>query len=215
MNFTKFKEKFRELPFISARSVVTAAAGDRQIMRNQLTRWGKNGLIIQLKRGVYMLNKNDQKLHPSRFFLANQLLWPSYVSLESALGYYGLIPEAVADVTSVTTKKTSRFNNPIGRFVYQRVKPDAFRGYRSYKDEAGLDCLIAEPEKAVADFLYLNVRRYSKPRPKTFLGSRTGFRTPSALVSARFFRSCGFLKTAVSMRLPANSASSSRKRKHD
>ena len=133
MNFTQFKEKFRELPFISVRSVVTAAAGDRQIMRNQLSRWEKKGLIIQLKRGVYMLNKNDQKLHPSRFFLANQLLWPSYVSLESALGYYGLIPEAVADVTSVTTKKTSRFNNPIGRFVYQHVTPDAFRGYRSYK----------------------------------------------------------------------------------
>ncbi len=71
-------------------------------MRNQLTRWGKNGLIIQLKRGVYMLNKNDQKLHPSRFYLANQLLWPSYVSLESALGYYGLIPEAVADVVTPT-----------------------------------------------------------------------------------------------------------------
>ena len=168
MNFTEFKEKFRELPFISARSVVTAAAGDRQIMRNQLTRWGKNGLIIQLKRGVYMLNKNDQKLHPSRFFLANQLLWPSYVSLESALGYYGLIPEAVADVTSVTTKKTSRFNNPIGRFVYQRVKPDAFRGYRSYKDEAGLDCLIAEPEKAVADFLYLNGRRFKTKAKDVF-----------------------------------------------
>ena len=168
MNFTKFKEKFGELPFISARSVVTAAAGDRQIMRNQLTRWRKNGHIIQLKRGVYLLNKNDQKLHPSRFFLANQLLWPSYVSLESALGYYGLIPEAVADVTSVTTQKTSRFNNPIGRFVYQHVKPEAFRGYRSYEDEAGLDCLIAEPEKAVADFLYLNGRRFKVRAKEVF-----------------------------------------------
>jgi len=158
MNFTEFKEKFQELPFISARAVM-ALEQDPQAMRNQLTRWHKKGLIIQLKRGIYALNKGDRKVNSSRFFLANQLLWPSYVSLESALGYYGLIPEAVADVTSVTTKKTSRFTNPIGRFVYQRVKPDAFRGYRSYKDEAGLECLIAEPEKAVLDFLYLNLRK--------------------------------------------------------
>jgi predicted transcriptional regulator of viral defense system len=140
MNFKRFKEQFREQPFISVRFVVTAAAEDRQTMRNQLTRWGKKGLIIQLKSGTYILNKNDRKLQPSRFFLANQLLWLSYVSLDSRLGYYGLIPEAVADVSSVTTKKNSRFANPIGRFVYQHVKPDAFRGYRSYKDEAGLDC---------------------------------------------------------------------------
>jgi predicted transcriptional regulator of viral defense system len=160
MKFAQFKDIFRELPFISVRTFLTAAAGDRQVMRNQLTRWGKKGLVIKLKRGLYMLNQNDQTVRPSRFYLANQLLWPSYVSLESALGYYGLIPEAVADITSVTTKKTSQFNNQIGRFVYQHIKPGAFRGYRSYRDEDGLDCLIAEPEKAVADFLYLNVRRF-------------------------------------------------------
>jgi hypothetical protein len=126
------------------------------------------GIFTQLTGGLYFIKKNDRKLHPSRFFLANQLLWPSYVSLEAALGYYGLIPEAVADVTSVTTKKTSQFNNPIGRFVYQHVKPDAFRGYRSYKDEAGLDCLIAEPEKAVVDFLYLNLRRFKTTAKDVF-----------------------------------------------
>jgi len=90
------------------------------------------------------------------------------VSLESALSYYSLIPEAVADVTSVSTKKTSRFTNSIGNFVYQRVKPDAFRGYRSYKDEAGLECLIAEPEKAVVDFLYLNLRKFKTAAKEVF-----------------------------------------------
>lgn len=159
MNFTEFKEKFCEIPLISARGMM-ALKRNPQAMRNQLTRWQKRGLIIRLKRGIYALNKRDRKVNPSRFFLANQLLWPSYVSLESALSYYGLIPEAVADVTSVSTKKTSRFTNSAGRFIYQRVKPEAFRGYRSYKDEAGLECLIAEPEKAVVDFLYLNLRKF-------------------------------------------------------
>jgi len=165
MNFTEFKKKFQELPFISARAMM-ALEQNRQALRNQLTRWQKKGLIIQLKRGIYTLNKEDRKVNPSRFFLANQLLWPSYVSLESALGYYGFIPESVADVTSVSTKKTSRFTNPIGRFVYQRIKPEAFRGYYTYKDEAGLECLIAEPEKAVVDFLYLNLRKF-KIKAKT------------------------------------------------
>lgn len=159
MNFTQFKNRFCDISYIPARAVM-ALVKDRQAMRNQLTRWQKRGLIIQLKRGVYVLNKSDRKVSPSRFFFANQLLWPSYVSLESALGYYGFIPEAVADVTSVTSKKTSRFKNSLGQFIFQRVKPAAFRGYRSYKDEAGLDVLIAEPEKAIVDFLYLNLRKF-------------------------------------------------------
>ena len=170
MNFSEFKEKFCEMPFISARAVMSLERHP-QAMRNQLTRWQEKGLIIQLKRGIYVLNKMDRKVNSSRFFLANQLLWPSYVSLESALSYYGLIPEAVADITSVSTKKTSRFTNPVGRFVYQRVKPYAFRGYRSYKDEAGLECLIAEPEKALVDFLYLNLRKFKTEAKAVFKGS--------------------------------------------
>lgn len=167
MNFAQFKDRFYDLPYISGRAAM-ALAKNRQAMRNQLTRWQKRGLIIQLKRGLYVLNKSDCRLNPCRFFFANQLLWPSYVSLESALGYYGLIPEAVADVTSVTSKKTSRFKNPLGEFIFQRVKPAAFRGYRSYKDEAGLDVFIAEPEKAVVDFLYLNLRKFKTGAKSVF-----------------------------------------------
>jgi len=192
MNFTEFKEKFCYMPFISARAVTTLAQ-DPQAMRNQLTRWQRNGLIIRLKRGIYALNKADRKVNSSRFFLANQLLWPSYMSLESALGYYGLIPETVVDVTSVTTKKTSRFTNPIGRFIYQHIKPDAFRGYRSYKDEAGLECLIAEPEKAVVDFLYLNLRKFKTEAKAVFRESYRfqnieGLKPKKVLSWARLFK---------------------------
>lgn len=158
MNFARFKDKFRDAPFIPASSAVRLV-DEPQPMRNQLTRWQKRGLIIQLKRGMYILNKNDRKVAPSRFFFANQLLWPSYVSLESALSHYGFIPEAVSDVTSVTSKKTSRFSNGLGRFVYQRLKLSAFKGYRYFKDESGMAVFIAEPEKAVVDFLYLNLNK--------------------------------------------------------
>jgi Predicted transcriptional regulator len=208
MNFSTFKEKVCEMPFISARAVMSLGR-DPQNMRNQLTRWQKKGLIVQLKRGIYALNKGDRKVNFSRFFLANQLLWPSYVSLESALSYYDLIPEAVADVTSVSTKKTSRFTNPTGRFVYQRVKPDAFRGYRSYKDEAGLEYLLAEPEKAVVDFIYLNLRKFKTEAKAVFKESyrfqnTEGLKSKKIIAWARLFKNrrletaagefCAFIK---------------------
>ena len=170
MNFREFMEKWRDVPYINTLGVF-AHAGVDQAMRNQLTRWQKRGLIIQLKRGIYILNKNDRKIFPSRFFFANQIMWPSYVSLESALGYYGLIPEMVSDVTSVTSKKTARFKNELGQFIYQHLKPDVFKGYRSFKDEAGMDVLIADPEKALVDFLYLNLGKFKVSAKDVFGGS--------------------------------------------
>ena len=126
---------------------------------NQLNRWRKQGLLLQLRRGLYIFGRGERKIEPSRSYLAGQLYQPSYVSLEYALSRYGLIPERVADVTSVSTKKTARFINDFGTFIYQTVKPAAFRGFVSDKDEAGLPYFIAEPEKAVADFVYLNLAR--------------------------------------------------------
>ncbi len=171
MNFTQFKEKNRDLPYIKTQGMLTSIAGIPQTMRNQLTRWQDKGLLIQLKRGVYILNKNDRKVSPSRFFFANQLMWPSYVSLESALSYYGFIPEAVADVTSITSKKTNCFKNSLGQFIYQHVKPAVFNGYRSFKDEAGMDVLIAGPEKAIVDFLYLNLNKFKVAAKDVFKSS--------------------------------------------
>ena len=171
MNFTQFREKYRDLPYIKTQGMLTSIAGMPQTMRNQLTRWQDKGLLIQLKRGVYILNKNDRKVFPSRFFFANQLMWPSYVSLESALSYYGFIPEAVADVTSITSKKTNCFKNSLGQFIYQHVKSAVFKGYHSFKDEAGMDVLIACPEKAIVDFLYLNLNKFKASAKDVFKNS--------------------------------------------
>lgn len=169
MNFGQFRREYEGLPLIKTRAIVLPAGGETvQSMRNQVSRWKNRGLLIELKRGVFILDENDRKVFPSRFFFANQLNWPSYVSLESAFARYGLIPETVKDVTSVGTKKTTSFRNPLGKFVYQHIKPEAFKGYRSFKDEAGLDVFIAEPEKAVVDFLYLNLNRFKKASRDVF-----------------------------------------------
>lgn len=145
--------------------------GSRQALRNQLSRWKKQGLVIKLKRGMYILNKDDRKFKPGGFVLANQLYAPSYVSMESALTFYGLIPEKTADITSVTTKKTLCLCNPEGRFLYQHIKSDAFRGFRSQVEGFGLNYFIAVPEKAVLDFLYLNLDQISAEDKDIFYAS--------------------------------------------
>ncbi|MFQ5721580.1 MAG: hypothetical protein ACE5GI_03735 [Candidatus Aminicenantales bacterium] len=106
------------------------------------------------------MNESDRKIHPSQIFLANALYSPSYVSTTYALGYYDLIPERVVDLTSVTTKKTAKFANPIGTFLYQHLRTHLFFGFVEIKDENGFPVFIAEPEKAVLDFIYLNLRDF-------------------------------------------------------
>ncbi|MCK5654794.1 MAG: hypothetical protein KAI03_00715 [Candidatus Aureabacteria bacterium] len=170
MDYAEFKKRFSKLPLIVGRDAVQLEKAG-QAMRNQLNRWQSKGLIVRLKKGIYMLNRDDRRVEPSRIFLANRLYGPSYVSLEFVLNFYGLIPERAADVTCVTTKKTARFINEFGTFIYQHIKPDAFRGFKSAKDEAGLPVFIAEPEKAVVDFIYLNLSKFAKPEKEQFAQS--------------------------------------------
>lgn len=161
MRYPEFKQKVREYPLIT-RQYLGLLTTDLHPLQNQLIRWQKQNLIIKLRRGIYLLNEEDRAINPSRLFIANQLYSPSYISCEYALGYYGLIPERVVDVTSVTTRKTASFKNELGTFRYQHIKEDAFAGFREVKDEAGLTCLVAEPEKAVVDFLYLNLSKFKR-----------------------------------------------------
>lgn len=159
MNYTDFKNKVLEQPFFRSADMETSDL-NVQVFRNQLLRWENQSRILKLRKGVYMLNKNDRKIEPSRVFIANQLCIPSYVSLEYALNIYGLIPERVMQVTSITSKKTQRFSTPMGVFSYQHIKPACFRGFKVIKDENGLDYFIAEPEKALIDYIYLNLKQF-------------------------------------------------------
>jgi predicted transcriptional regulator of viral defense system len=159
MKYSEFKNKVQNWPIIRSRDL-TLHRANKQTIRNQLERWSRKKLVTKLKRGVFILNPSDRKIAPSRGYVANQLYTPSYVSLEYALGFYGLIPERVRDLTSVTTRKTMRIRNELGVFIYQHVKPKAFRGFRELKDESGLGFFIAEPEKALVDFIYLNLDKF-------------------------------------------------------
>lgn len=155
MKFHEFKKKISDFPVFST-SHLGNLGGNEQVLRNQLTKWQSRDLVIKLKKGLYVLGDSDRKINPSRLFLANHLYQPSYVSTEYALGFYDIIPERVSAITSVSPKKTATFENTLGRFVYQHIKPAGFRCYVLLQDENSFHVFIAEPEKALVDFLYLN-----------------------------------------------------------
>lgn len=125
-------------------------------VRKELYRWNKKGWIRTLKNGIYEPVLLANSSYPD-FYLANRLYSPSYVSLEAALSHYSVIPEVSMAVTSVSTKPTRSFKNDHGLFIYRTIRPRAFTGYYIEK-MGGIDVLIAEPEKALVDFLYFKRR---------------------------------------------------------
>jgi hypothetical protein len=88
--------------------------------------------------------------------------------MESALAFYGLIPEFVGATTSVTTRKTARFQNDFGIFIYQSIDPKAYGGFQAMKDSQDLTVLVALPEKALVDFFYLNLSGFAPSNPRVF-----------------------------------------------
>jgi hypothetical protein len=166
MNYDDFRLKFRKYPYILSKDVIRGQK-DPQNELNQLNRWTKKGLLIRLRRGMYVLNANDRKASPNINTIANRLYEPSYVSLEYALNFYGLIPESVKDVTSLTTRKTNVFRNELGVFSYSHLKPKAFRGFKEMGSRHA-PYYMAEPEKAVADFVYFHLSQFGKDSKDVF-----------------------------------------------
>ncbi len=128
----------------------------------QLSRWVKAGKLHQLKRGLYVLAEPYRKVSPHPFLIANRIKNASYVSLQSALAWYDLIPEYVPVVTSVTTTRTDTFHSSEGSFLYRHIKKSMFTGYRYTELLDGQFVFLAQPEKALLDLIYLTP--YSESR---------------------------------------------------
>ena len=113
----------------------------------------KEGDLIRLKRGLYVVNPEISGKPISMPLCANHIYGPSYVSLRWALRWYGLIPEQVYRMTSTTIKRSRSFETPIGYFDYYQVKPSYFSiGLRIVQEE-GVSFIMATPEKALCDFI--------------------------------------------------------------
>jgi hypothetical protein len=110
------------------------------------------GEILKIKRGLYVLSREYQTTPVSKSLLANLIYGPSYVSLDFALSYYGLIPEGVFELSSVTPKRAKCYDTPLGRFTYTHSsKPSYGIGIVSEPLPDGSHFLIASPEKALCD----------------------------------------------------------------
>lgn len=127
----------------------------------QLSRWHKAGKLIQLKRGYYVLAEPYRRTIVNRYYIANLLKWPSYLSLEKALEFYGLIPDVISEYTSVTTKRANRFRSEVGSFRYWHIKTELLWGYQQLEIDRQ-KFFIAFPEKALLDLVYLRGMKISK-----------------------------------------------------
>lgn len=161
MKYEEFRKHFTNVPFFHSRTF-TQLTDNPAFLRRQVSTWIEKGYIIALKRGLYTLREQDRSNSFNLFFLANYIYQPSYISLESALSYYGIIPERVYGITSVSSRKTNVFENQYGQFIYRHMQMDLYGEYISKKDEFGNVYHIATLEKALIDFLYFKAMTLKK-----------------------------------------------------
>jgi predicted transcriptional regulator of viral defense system len=151
MNYLNFKQKMFELACFNINQIY---AWQPHFDRNNLTRWIKKGLLIRLRQGYYTFPEYKNKPEFSYYF-ANRIYKPSYISLHTALSFYGIIPEAVVQITSVTSLKTAIFKNDFGEYSYKTLKKEFMFGYDLKQQANNITLNFAKPEKALLDLLYL------------------------------------------------------------
>ncbi len=124
-------------------------------IHGQLSRWVRAGRLDQIRRGLYALAPPFQRARPHPFVVANRLVPGSYVSLQSALAHASLIPESVPVTTSVSVGRPGRWDTPLGTYVFRHIQPDFLTGFRRTPLVGGREALLATPEKALLDLVYL------------------------------------------------------------
>ncbi|PIQ86090.1 MAG: hypothetical protein COV74_06175 [Candidatus Omnitrophica bacterium CG11_big_fil_rev_8_21_14_0_20_45_26] len=148
LEFRKALKKFNAFSIQEIRKI------DPNFHRRRLNEWQAKGYLKKVVKGFYVFS--DIELTENVLFeIANRIYKPSYISLETALAYHGLIPEAVYGMTSISTRKTHWFKTPLGSFRYRTVRSKYFFGYDIIQKESR--CFkMASMEKALLDYLYLS-----------------------------------------------------------
>jgi predicted transcriptional regulator of viral defense system len=127
---------------------------DSAFYRRRLNEWQDKGYIKKVIKEYYIFS--DLEINEAvLFIIANRIFDPSYISLEMALSYHGLIPESVYGITSVSSRKTYAFNSQLAKFNYRKIKPELMFGYQLMKYQ-NHSFKMAEIEKAILDFFYVN-----------------------------------------------------------
>lgn len=137
--------------------LVDALAGYRK-PRDKITRLLATGAIVRIKKGLYCFGELFRKEHINPEYLANLIYGPSYISAEYALSHYGLIPERVETITSVTTRRSRNFDTPVGVFSYTMLKPSRYAVGAVFETVGKIPYLTASPEKALVDKVWSDKR---------------------------------------------------------
>jgi predicted transcriptional regulator of viral defense system len=151
MNYLEFRNQFFELGCVNTHQIYT---WNKNFEKNNLTNWVKQKLLIKLRNGYYAfpeyLNSKD-----FAYYISNKIYRPSYISCHSVLAFYDIIPEAVVQITAVSSLKTATFENAFGTFSYNKISSNLFFGYIAKEFSKSRAFLFATPEKALLDLLYL------------------------------------------------------------
>lgn len=122
--------------------------------------------LLPIRRGLYCVTEElGCTIKPHPFELAQRIYYPSYVSLESALSFHQLIPEAVYTTTSVSTKRSKEFNTPIGVFSYLRIPLENFYLQVELIKENNYQFFMAMPWKAICDYIFCYKKNWTKLTP--------------------------------------------------
>ena len=151
MNYLMFRNKLIDYTVFSTNQIKFLF---KDFDSRRLVEWQEKGYIIKIINRWYCFCETP-KDELFLYWTANRIYQPSYLSLESALSHHGIIPEGVFTITSVSTAKTQLYQTQLGTFSYRSLKPSLFFGYEINQWQ-GKPILIAEPEKAILDYLYLN-----------------------------------------------------------
>lgn len=170
MDFKTAIKGYTEAPI--SRHLILDLLSNYQRPNDKISELLKSKALIALKRGLYIIGPKLDLPSPEPFLIANHLRGPSYVSLESALSYWNMIPERVYEISSVTIKSSRRYKTPVGRFSYQQLKvPYYAYGIKSIKYSPKQTVLMASREKALCDKIVLTpkVNLRSIKQTKAFL----------------------------------------------
>ena len=153
MNFLELKDKLKGFQTFNINDIKKI---NPNFHSQRLSYWQNKGYIKKITKEFYVFS--DTEINENLLFLIANKIYPhSYVSLETAFSYYNFIPESVYAITSATSGKTKSFETQIGYFIYRRIKPSLLFGY-DLIEYNNLNFKIAQPEKAVCDYFYLNPR---------------------------------------------------------
>ncbi len=151
MTFQSFRTTFQPYPFFSIKEIEKLYP---HFDYKNLGYWQEKKYVQKIRNGHYFLTEKGLDTD-TLYFISNQMYAPSYISLETALSYYGFIPEGVFKTTAISTLKTQSFTTPIGVFSYQNLKPNLYFGYQLIPFDK-FNFKIADPEKTILDYLYLH-----------------------------------------------------------